>query len=227
MAQKRNSRLAFLKSDIVESVMAKMRVSKRRKDLRVMTFQELYAQLEKPEIRAIKTFLGIDPRKYGFRGKFLGIDAVPRDLVKITNKAHIRSDQKVRMTVYLPRRIYEHFKKMNREMDRDIGRTLIIESGYRSPAYQIIVFFYNLRANGFNALSVMRKVALPGYSEHGAPKRQAIDVAISGNGGGDFSKTKEFAWLLKNADRFGFYLSYPKNNKEGIMYEPWHWHFES
>ena len=31
------------------------------------------------------------------------------------------------------------------------------------------------------------------------------------------------AWLRTNAPRFGFHLSYPRNNPHGIGYEPWHW----
>ena len=75
------------------------------------------------------------------------------------------------------------------------------------------------------------RVAFPGYSEHGAPRWPAIDfVTMKGMPSDknplDFVSTEEYRWLLKNAHRFGFYLSYPKNNKDGIMYEPWHWRFE-
>ena len=31
------------------------------------------------------------------------------------------------------------------------------------------------------------------------------------------------AWLVANAVRFGFALSYPRDNPHGIAYEPWHW----
>jgi zinc D-Ala-D-Ala carboxypeptidase len=44
---------------------------------------------------------------------------------------------------------------------------------------------------------------------------------------GDFSKfggTKEFEWLVNNAHKFGFILSYPKDN-EYYIYEPWHWRY--
>ena len=38
-----------------------------------------------------------------------------------------------------------------------------------------------------------------------------------------FARTPEFRWLKKQAGRFGFQLSYPRNNPHGIAYEPWHW----
>ncbi len=63
-----------------------------------------------------------------------------------------------------------------------------------------------------------------GYSEHQLgtavdatdPKTKGLSV--------NFSKSPSYAWLLENAHRFGFILSYPKNNSYYI-FEPWHWRF--
>jgi D-alanyl-D-alanine carboxypeptidase len=38
-----------------------------------------------------------------------------------------------------------------------------------------------------------------------------------------FERSPAFAWLQRNASRFGFALSYPRGNRHGIAYEPWHW----
>jgi LAS superfamily LD-carboxypeptidase LdcB len=38
-----------------------------------------------------------------------------------------------------------------------------------------------------------------------------------------FEKTQAFEWLIENATRFNFRLSYPRKNNMGIVYEPWHW----
>lgn len=42
-----------------------------------------------------------------------------------------------------------------------------------------------------------------------------------------FEKTQAFAWLSKNAYRFGFILRYPKGKEDitGYTYEPWHYRF--
>ena len=73
----------------------------------------------------------------------------------------------------------------------------------------------------------MKEVAFPGYSEHGDPVRQAVDfITTNDNDWRRFKKTPEYKWLSKNAYKFNFYLSYPKGNKDGIMFEPWHWHYE-
>jgi D-alanyl-D-alanine carboxypeptidase len=39
-----------------------------------------------------------------------------------------------------------------------------------------------------------------------------------------FDTTDAFLWLTKHAYRYGFVLSYPKDNTY-YMYEPWHWRF--
>ena len=38
-----------------------------------------------------------------------------------------------------------------------------------------------------------------------------------------FEHTKAGKWLLKNGSRYNFHLSFPRDNPQGIMYEPWHW----
>ena len=54
----------------------------------------------------------------------------------------------------------------------------------------------------------------------------AVDLTTTGLGGGldGFEKTPAFAWLLSNAYRYGFVLSYPPNNQY-YVFEPWHWRY--
>lgn len=63
-----------------------------------------------------------------------------------------------------------------------------------------------------------------GYSEH--QLGTTIDFTTEGlNGGLDgFQDTKAYQWLLKNAYRYGFVLSYPPGNQY-YLFEPWHWRF--
>jgi D-alanyl-D-alanine carboxypeptidase len=70
---------------------------------------------------------------------------------------------------------------------------------------------------------VLKFLAPPGCSEHHTGN--AIDL-----GSGEalpldqvFESTTAFSWLQRNASRFGFRLSYPRNNRFGYVYEPWHW----
>ncbi|MEO1194159.1 MAG: M15 family metallopeptidase [Pseudomonadota bacterium] len=72
-----------------------------------------------------------------------------------------------------------------------------------------------------------RVSAPPGYSEHATG--YAVDFADGRNRGCDFetcfAETPAGAWLLENATAFGFELSFPEGNEQGIAYEPWHWRF--
>lgn len=73
-----------------------------------------------------------------------------------------------------------------------------------------------------------------GYSEHNSPNT-AVDLinqnGISGNENNqtvdDFVNLPEFSWLLKNANKFHFYLSYPPDNPCNMAFEPWRWHWEN
>ena len=65
--------------------------------------------------------------------------------------------------------------------------------------------------------------AAPGYSEHHTGR--AIDITTPGTQPLEpaFETTPAFEWLTGSAHEFGFRMSYPRNNRHGIAYEPWHW----
>ncbi|TPG39076.1 D-alanyl-D-alanine carboxypeptidase family protein [Sphingomonas koreensis] len=69
-------------------------------------------------------------------------------------------------------------------------------------------------------------VAPPGHSEHGTG--YAIDFGVRPEGHcGDvqncFAATPAGQWLILNAPAYGFELSFPKDNGQGVTWEPWHW----
>jgi len=64
-----------------------------------------------------------------------------------------------------------------------------------------------------------------GYSEH--QLGTTLDFMTTGLNGvlsNAFDKTKAYEWLTNNAYKYGFTMSYPKNNAY-YVYEPWHWRF--
>lgn len=63
-----------------------------------------------------------------------------------------------------------------------------------------------------------------GYSEH--QLGTTVDFITAGLGGKleSFENTEAYRWIETNAYKYGFILSYPKNNLYYI-YEPWHWRF--
>ena len=107
----------------------------------------------------------------------------------------------------------------------DNGIKLQILSIFRSYEYQEGLIQRHLDT-GKTIEQTVKKVALPGYSEHHTGL--AIDFTTPEEDGlvtEAFENTKAFRWLKENANSFGFYMSYPKDNPWGMVYEPWHWRF--
>jgi len=104
---------------------------------------------------------------------------------------------------------------------------VVIESisGYRSHDYQLGIFDRKL-ARGQTLEQILTVNAAPGYSEHHSGR--ALDVGTPGEPPAEesFERTPAFAWLMANAAGYGFVLSYPRDNPNGIVYEPWHWRYE-
>ena len=102
------------------------------------------------------------------------------------------------------------------------GVTLLPLSAFRSVARQTAVIRRKL-ARGEKIADILRLIAAPGCSEHhtgraldvGSPKEIRLIAA--------FARTREFRWLKRHAAKFGFHLSYPRGNRQGLAYEPWHW----
>lgn len=218
------------KKTILEAVALFETLRKEYPDVRIIDLSLLYSVLGREHIALIKRILAISPKVYGFKGEYHGISVVPHDLVMIQRQYVPKTKRTISTGIhFLPRPVYCAYQKMNRAMLRDIGRKVLIESGYRSSAYQLVIFLEYLITLEFDIKKTLHRVALPGYSEHGASKRQALDFITIKEGKAplpSFEKTKEYKWLLEHAHEFGFHLSYPKKNKQGIMFEPWHWHYE-
>lgn len=97
--------------------------------------------------------------------------------------------------------------------------TLIVDSGYRSVAYQTRIIARRL-AGGQSFARIMAFVAPPGYSEHHTG--QAFDLVPSDAG---FADTEAYRWLSRNADRFGFKETLPPAVTDSAGWESWHWVF--
>lgn len=104
------------------------------------------------------------------------------------------------------------------------GVVLEAISGYRSHDYQLGIF-ERKRARGLSVDDILAVNAAPGFSEHHSGR--ALDISSPGEPAAEesFEATPAFAWLADNAGGHGFAMSYPRDNPNGIVYEPWHWHF--
>jgi LAS superfamily LD-carboxypeptidase LdcB len=101
------------------------------------------------------------------------------------------------------------------------GIDLKIISAYRSFGTQTEIkarhtMIYGSGANSFSADQ--------GYSEHQLGTTVDLTTQSVGATFSGFEKTPAYSWLLANAYKYGFILSYPENNQY-YQFEPWHWRF--
>jgi D-alanyl-D-alanine carboxypeptidase len=105
--------------------------------------------------------------------------------------------------------------------------TLTPISGFRSQKEQESLFFKKAQAQSLRPQERAEVSAPPGYSEHhtgyaidiGDGSRPDLDLQVS------FESSPAFGWLKRHAARFGFELSFPPGNAQGVTYEPWHWRY--
>ena len=231
-------RLNFLQRYGVQGAMVKWQeeVESLPKEERVLVdYYHLLAQLNFIEKKVVQRIFAINPQELGFKGPFHSLDK-PDNLVMIAPRTYkLQGEDKSTGIQYCPEASYHDFLRMMAQMQRDLGRELFIESGYRSPGMQAFLFlFYLARNHQFSLSQTARWVALPGYSEHNAPIHNALDFinaeGINGDTPGQtpetFEALPEYQWLIKHAHKYNFHLSYPRGNPWGISFEPWHWHWE-
>jgi LAS superfamily LD-carboxypeptidase LdcB len=126
-------------------------------------------------------------------------------------------------TEFLDRETAGAFQKMQADSKKQ-GIKLIIISGFRSVADQEKLFKRQIERKGGKD-NAARYSAPPGHSEHHTG--YALDIGDGNNPNTDlkvaFETTPAFQWLVNNAYQYGFELSFPPNNSQGVSYEPWHW----
>lgn len=104
----------------------------------------------------------------------------------------------------------------------EAGIVLKVVSAYRSADYQLEILRRKLVV-GQSIERILAVSAAPGYSEHHSGR--AVDLTTPGTHPleEEFERSLAYAWLRRNARRFGFWLSYPRGNVHELAFEPWHW----
>lgn len=121
----------------------------------------------------------------------------------------------------------DQFRAMQNVAQKE-GIYLVALSGFRDYSHQHDLFFQGASLNNQAMNDRSRVCAPPGYSEHhtgysidigdGQHKQPVFEAT--------FSDTDAFKWMRKNAKRFHFELSFPKERRNRhVAYEPWHWRY--
>jgi zinc D-Ala-D-Ala carboxypeptidase len=100
------------------------------------------------------------------------------------------------------------------------GIILWIRWAFRSVDDQAQLIRDELSRGDKSIEQVMTRIAAPGYSEHHTGRALDLDCRPAERA---FEESKAFEWLCQHAGRFGFALSYPRDNRYGLIFEPWHW----
>lgn len=156
--------------------------------------------------------LGVPP-DYG-RRHALRLQREPRALKPIGLDIHGRMQ-------WLAPRAARAFLRM-RAAAKDGGIELQVVSAFRSASYQLGIL-QRKHERGQAIAQILAVSAAPGYSEHHSGR--ALDLTTPGYPSLEeaFEQSPAFAWLARHAHGFGFRLSYPRDNRHAIAYEPWHW----
>lgn len=159
----------------------------------------------------------------------LSRDYAPADLVPLSD--YLPSDVTLGYPSEIRAVVVEPLVEMISAMQA-AGLQPQVISGYRSYSAQAIANdkWRTLEPERAGILS-----APPGFSEHqlgtvvdfGSPELPGIVGQDDVEFHTWFYRTSEGVWLLENAHRYGFTLSYSRAAQEitGFFYEPWHWRY--
>ena len=171
-----------------------------------------FSQVYLDRIRQLHQNLGIDEN---YEREFkLWLQEEASDLVSVGNDVFSREQ-------FLVPDVAKRWAVMRKAAQRDFVEISLV-SCFRSVEQQTQIIQRKLD-KGQSIKDILKVSAAPGHSEHHTGR--AIDIGTSGcdHLSEAFEETMAFQWLLTHAERYGFTMSYPRNNSSGISYEPWHW----
>jgi D-alanyl-D-alanine carboxypeptidase len=168
-------------------------------------------------IMDLLTVLETDPSLYKLVDKTHALPDghVPQDLVELSGGSY----RTTRNDLMLRKIAASSLEEMAAAAKAE-GVTLTVGSSYRSQQYQVEVYNRNVREMGQEAAD--RESARPGYSQH-----QTGLVADFSPIDDSFANTAAGQWVLANAGRFGWSISFPEGYEKatGYRWESWHYRY--
>ena len=146
----------------------------------------------------------------------LGENFIPKDLVKLADYPDLTLSRK---TLLLRKVALPDLRRMSHDAQK-AGITIVISSTYRSYRYQKMLFNREVKLYGLKTAE--RESARPGTSQH------QLGVAIDfGSISDEYAHTPAGKWLMENAWKYGFSLSYPAGYEwlTGYRSEVWHYRY--
>jgi LAS superfamily LD-carboxypeptidase LdcB len=194
--------------------------------LRVISHAELSRNLTVEENNLLSLLREIDTSKLGVRLPEQNADHTEEQLEVSPDQVFIRNHRKEWTGGrHITATALAAFSAMSRSAEAELGVPLILQSAYRSPAYQGLLFIDTLVGLNYDVQETVKRASVPGFSEHARIDWLATDIMphTVNTAGFRFEDTPEYAWLIEHAHEFDFYESYPEGNDTGLVFEPWHW----
>jgi LAS superfamily LD-carboxypeptidase LdcB len=163
---------------VLERVAPLIAERRQKSNLATLSLEELYVPLNQDEQRFLKRFWAIDPNLLELTIPYQGIPQKVPELIVIRGQIMKIAENKTQTIPpqFLSKEVHEAYQAMTAAMKKDLGKTLYVESGYRSAAYQLYLFLSYLKNHQYSIRETTRFSAWPGYSEHGWPQRQAMTI---------------------------------------------------
>lgn len=166
------------------------------------------------------------PDHYQNLNRILGIDTLQINTPKFATTAQlVDSDvdcfQRPTKLHPLAKRAWQVMK----QAAHDDGIDLELVSAFRSMGYQAGIIQMKLD-KGQSLDEILQTNTAPGHSQHhtgcaidiNTPEYKPLEES--------FDQSPAFKWLTKHAAEHGFVMTYPRDNDQGIIYEPWHWCYQ-
>jgi LAS superfamily LD-carboxypeptidase LdcB len=146
-----------------------------------------------------------------------------KDFVKVEQKYCTK-------TSYLNKKVYQSFIKMYNDAKKE-AIILKIVSGTRSYYHQKLIWerkwkLYNKLTPVNRVKKILEYSSMPSTSRH----HWGTDIDLNNLNNRYFTKGKGkkiYDWLIKNANKYGFYQVYSSkdNGRKGYNMEKWHWSY--
>lgn len=177
---------------------------------RVMQHPQRFLSLLESVLRADQGLWVLVDKQHGLDAAYSPSDLVPLDGLNIPVR---RAGLELR-ALALPA-LSSLIQASRRE-----GLNLAVASAFRSYETQRALFAAYARRDGEDRANTYS--ARAGHSQH-----QLGTTVDFNNISNDFADAPEGQWLMANAWRFGFSLSYPRGHEEatGYQWESWHWRY--
>jgi len=170
----------------------------------------------------------------GTVGKLTKLSQTDKELLQKYSKVYFLNEHYIpeNLTVIDPKYVYEKNKRLEFHASAYPYLVQMLEAATTTNPIQLISTYrsfgeqsvlktnylvtYGSGANKFSADQ--------GFSEHQLGTTADLTTLKLGLGFTKFDTSDAYRWLTENAYKYGFIMSYPKQNTY-FQYEPWHWRY--